>query len=72
LIGAFKTVSTKRVNQIHNTPGAKLWQRNYYEHIIRSENEITRIRAYIAQNPAKWKFDWENPSVRSPDQETAP
>ena len=72
LIGAFKTVSTKRVNEIYNTPGAKLWQRNYYEHIIRSENEITRIRAYIAQNPAKWKFDWENPSVRSPDQETAP
>ncbi len=65
LIGAFKTVSTKRVNQIHNTPGAKLWQRNYYEHIIRNENELNRIRAYIAQNPAKWEFDRENPSGRS-------
>jgi REP element-mobilizing transposase RayT len=65
LIGAFKTVSTKQVNEIHNTPGAKLWQRNYYEHIIRNENELNRIRAYIAQNPAKWEFDRENPSGRS-------
>jgi REP element-mobilizing transposase RayT len=65
LIGAFKTVSTKRVNQIHNTPGAKLWQRNYSEHIIRNENELNRIREYIAQNPAKWEFDRENPSGRS-------
>jgi len=39
LIGAFKTVSTKRINEIHNTPGEKLWQRNYYEHIIRGEDE---------------------------------
>jgi REP element-mobilizing transposase RayT len=65
LIGAFKTVSTKRVNVIFNTPGVKLWQRNYYEHIIRSEYELNRIRAYIAQNPAKWEFDRENPSGRS-------
>ena len=72
LIGAFKTVSTKRVNVIINTPGAKLWQRNYYEHIIRNENELNRIRAYIAQNSAKWEFDRENPSVRSVNQETAP
>ena len=71
LIGAFKTGSTKRVNQIHKTPGAKLWQRNYYERIIRSEKELNRIRAYIAQNPAKWEFDRENPSVRASDQETA-
>ncbi len=72
LIGAFKTVSTKRINEIYKTPGAKLWQRNYYEHIIRSEDEFNRIRAYIAQNPAKWEFDRENPSVRSADPETAP
>jgi len=71
LIGAFKTVSTKRINEIHNTPGAKLWQRNYYEHIIRDENELNRIRIYIEQNPAKWEFDRENPSVRSPNQEAA-
>ncbi|MGB2895232.1 MAG: transposase, partial [Anaerolineales bacterium] len=72
LIGAFKTVSTKRINEIHNTPGAKLWQRNYYEHIIRSEDDLNRIHTYIAQNPAKWEFDRENPSVQSQDQEAAP
>jgi len=72
LIGAFKTVSTKRVNEIHNTPGAKLWQRNYYEHIIRSEEDLKRIRTYLAQNPAKWEFDRVNPSVRSQDQDAEP
>jgi hypothetical protein len=71
LLGAYKTVSTKRINEIHKKPGAKLWQRNYYEHIIRSENELNRIRAYIEQNPAKREFDRENPSVLSPNQEAA-
>jgi len=37
LIGAFKTVSTKRINLIRNTPGSRIWQRNYYERIVRSE-----------------------------------
>jgi len=70
LIGAFKTVSTKRINEMHNTPGAKLWQRNYYEHIIRSDDEMNRIRRYISHNPAKWEFDRENPSVRSRNEKT--
>jgi REP element-mobilizing transposase RayT len=43
-------------------PG-KLWQRNYYEHIIRNENELNRIREYIANNPMEWEFDRENPAV---------
>ena len=41
LIGAFKTVSTKRLNEMRNTPGVPVWQRNYYEHIIRSEESCT-------------------------------
>ncbi|MBN2424996.1 MAG: transposase [Calditrichaceae bacterium] len=57
LIGAFKTVSTKHLNQLHNTPGAKLWQRNYHEHIIRNEHELNRIRKYIRDNPLKWQDD---------------
>jgi REP element-mobilizing transposase RayT len=39
----------------------KLWQRNYYEHVIRNENEMDRIRQYIAENPFKWADDEENP-----------
>ncbi|GIV59335.1 MAG: hypothetical protein KatS3mg043_0424 [Rhodothermaceae bacterium] len=61
LIGAFKTVSTKRINEIRGTPGAVLWQRNYYEHVIRDTADLRRIRAYIAANPARWGWDWNNP-----------
>jgi len=61
LIGAFKTAATKRINEMRNTPGGKLWQRNYYEHIIRNDDELDRIRGYIDNNPAKWALDRENP-----------
>jgi len=63
LVGAFKTVSTKQINIIRNTPGRKLWQRNYFEHIIRSEEELNHIRQYIVDNPANWQTDKENPNV---------
>lgn len=43
-------------------PG-KLWQRNYYEHIIRDEPELFRIRKYILENPAKWYWDKMNPDM---------
>jgi REP element-mobilizing transposase RayT len=39
----------------------KLWQRNYYEHIIRNESDLNRIRSYILDNPHKWNLDDENP-----------
>jgi putative transposase len=60
LIGAFKTVSTKRINEYRGTPGVVVWQRNYYEHIIRDECSLNRIRAYIAANPLRWHLDREN------------
>ena len=63
LVGAFKTVSTKRINHLRNTPGVKIWQRNYYEHIIRNDDELNRIREYIVNNPAQWEMDRENPNV---------
>jgi REP element-mobilizing transposase RayT len=61
LIGAFKTVSTKRINQIRNLAGGVLWQRNYYEHVIRDENELNIVRKYIMENPIRWGYDVENP-----------
>jgi REP element-mobilizing transposase RayT len=64
IIGSYKSAVTRQINTIKNTPGAKLWQRNYYEHIIRSEDAMNRIRTYISQNPAKLEFDRENPSMR--------
>ena len=41
----------------------KLWQRSYYDHIIRNENELYQIRKYIMENPLKWHLDRENPEV---------
>jgi REP element-mobilizing transposase RayT len=65
IVGNFKTVSARRINQIRNTPGAAVWQRNYYEHIIRAPRELDAIRKYIVDNPLKWSLDHENPTASS-------
>ncbi|MBN2425140.1 MAG: transposase [Calditrichaceae bacterium] len=57
IIKLFKSTTTKQINRLQNTPGLKIWQRNYYEHIIRNELELNRIRQYIIENPLKWKND---------------
>jgi REP element-mobilizing transposase RayT len=41
----------------------KLWQRNYYEHIVRNDLGLYRIRQYIIANPARWPEDRENPTI---------
>jgi len=48
---------------MRGTPRRPIWQRNYYEHIIRDENELNRVRQYILDNPAKWADDPENPDI---------
>jgi putative transposase len=60
LIGGYKSIVTTRINQIRNTPGAPIWQRNYYEHIIHDEDDLSRIREYIRNNPAQWETEIEN------------
>ncbi len=62
LIGAFKTWSTRRVNNALETPGQPLWQRNYYERVIRNDEELDRVREYIVYNPMRWDTDSENPN----------
>lgn len=57
IIRQFKTFSAKRINQVNNTVGKKLWQRNYYEHIIRNSTSYTNIAEYILSNPANWMTD---------------
>ena len=64
LIGAFKTVSTKRINKIRRDPNASIWQRNYYEHIIRSETGLNTIRRYIRYNASMWLHDEDNLASR--------
>ncbi len=63
LLGAFKTTAAKRINEIRRTPGASVWQRNYFDHIIRTDRELERIRDYIVDNPAEWLADPENPAA---------
>ena len=60
LIGAFKTVSTKQINIMRKIPGAQVWQRNYFERIVRNETELNRIRQYIIENPSNWESDEES------------
>lgn len=62
IIGAFKSASTKRINEMRGTPGAPLWQRNYFEHVIRNEAELNQVREYIVANPARWAEDSNNPN----------
>ena len=61
IVRAFKTFSARRINAVQGTQGASFWQRNYYEHVIRSETALNRIRQYIMDNPARWDEDPENP-----------
>ena len=63
IMAGFKSASTRRVNEIRRTPGVPVWQRNYYEHIIRDDASLNRIREYIVNNPIQWEMDRENPDI---------
>lgn len=61
MIAGYKSAVTTRINSIRQTPGKKIWQRNYYDHIIRDENEYDQITEYIKSNPKNWKTDDHHP-----------
>ncbi|EKD34841.1 MAG: hypothetical protein ACD_75C02165G0001, partial [uncultured bacterium] len=64
IMAQFKSVVTKRINAMRGSAGAPVWQRNYYERVIRDENELSRARQYIVNNPMQWELalDRENPA----------
>ncbi len=62
IIRSHKSAVTKRMNHVRGTRGAPIWQRNYYEHIVRNEEELQRICEYITSNPARWFDDENNPA----------
>ncbi len=64
IIGQLKSRITKRLWKIPTLAGAPIWQRNYYEHIIRNDDEANRIYNYILSNPSMWDEDEENPAKR--------
>lgn len=61
ILRAFKSVSALRINRALNRTGA-VWQRNYFEHVIRGEGDLNAVREYIVNNPLKWALDRENPA----------
>jgi len=62
MLGYFKMNSAKQINQLRGTPGQPVWQRNYYEHVIRNEIDLDDIRQYIENNPLKWLDDENHPA----------
>jgi putative transposase len=68
-IRAYKASVTREINLVRDTGAAPVWQRNYYEHIVRDDDDLSRVRQYIDDNPRRWEFDRENPQARPDDQE---
>ena len=54
IVQNFKSLAARRISALRRTPGARVWQRNYYEHIIRDWDDMERIRLYIRNNPLRW------------------
>jgi putative transposase len=68
VIRGFKSSTALRFNRTRSANGVSLWQRNYYEHIVRDEIDLVRIRQYIQDNPIHWPDDEENWTRVKPDQ----
>jgi len=55
-----KSVAAREIDRLRRTPGAPVWQRGYFEHIVRTPDELGRLRQYIETNPLRWGLDREN------------
>ena len=60
VVGNYKLLVTRRINNVRCSQGSKVWQRGYYERIIRNERELNAVRQYIRDNPARWAEDRDN------------
>lgn len=60
IVGNFKSLMTRRINNLRPTPGGKVWPRGDYDRIIRNEQELNATRQYIQNNPLRWAEDREN------------
>ena len=72
IMGYFKHQSAKRINILHNTLGRSLWQRSFYDHVIRNDMDLLRVQEYISNNPLQWSLDEENPDHKKGRPEVAP
>ena len=64
VVRGFKTFYARRINQLRSLSGIPVWQRGYYEHIIRNEKTLTKIQEYILNNPYNWETDEMHPSQK--------
>jgi putative transposase len=62
-VAGYKSTVAKQINELRRLPGVSVWQRNYYDHVIRNEKELMEIREYIINNPRQWELDVENTGV---------
>lgn len=61
IVRSFKSVTTKQINILRDSKGSSVWQRNYYDHIIRDERSFVYIQNYITNNPSTWQQDQLRP-----------
>jgi putative transposase len=67
IIGGFKSGVANRLNRLANSLYARLWQRSFFDHVIRNDESLARIREYIVTNPLGWELDRENPQRQGED-----
>ena len=61
IIRSFKSAVTKRINELRQTTTPTIWQRSFYDHVIRIDSSLQNIREYIRNNPTTWAADENNP-----------
>ncbi len=69
IVGSYKSAVSKGIRELDGTPRSAIWQRNYFEHIIRNDVALNRIRQYITDNPMRWAYDRYNPQAVNPETE---
>lgn len=57
MVCAFKSLTARQANRVENKPHRKIWQRSFYDHVIRNEQDYLEIWKYIDENPVKWELD---------------
>jgi len=72
IVRAFKSFSSRHINKMRQTPGIRFWQRDYFERVVRNEEELYNIRQYIIDNPINWATDKENPQAKKREEPNDP
>lgn len=62
IIGAFKTNAATRINKLRGVIGVPVWQKSFYDRVVRNDHELEYIQKYIQHNPVKWAEDRDNPT----------